>query len=159
MQTKVNLVMYKGPATNFLHKVGHYSTCVFSSIRHLIRRYELKYIPYSHAELVINGICYSSSSRDGGVRSKYIDYTEGKWDIYEITIDIEYALDWFNENKGKKYDWAGILRFAIPFLPQNSNQLFCNEALGKMTKVANPEDYTPYEYLEIMLERNKENNY
>jgi len=41
--------------------------------------------PYSHCELVINGTCYSSSIRDGGVRGKTMALPSDKWDAVPDT--------------------------------------------------------------------------
>jgi len=65
--------------------------------------------PYSHCELVIDGLCYSSSARDGGVRMKQIYLNPDKWDLYPVTADKLWALDWFINNVGKKYDWIGAI--------------------------------------------------
>lgn len=75
-------------------------------------------------------MCYSSSARDGGVRSKVIDLTSGRWDVVDVEIDKDHALAWFLTNNGDKYDWAGIWRFVIPFLPQGKRRWFCFEAIG-----------------------------
>lgn len=42
-------------------------------------------VAYSHCELVIDGVCYSSSPRDNGVRSKAIDLHSGSWDLIEVS--------------------------------------------------------------------------
>ncbi len=84
---------------------------------------------------------------------KYIDIYSGHWDLFEVTIDTDYALDWFTKNEGKKYDWAGIFRFLIPFLPHGKDQYFCNEAVGHMMMIPNPENTTPDEFIEIIKKK------
>lgn len=155
MVTKAILMAYKGPPKDLVHKITHWGICTFSSLRYLVKEGKFKSVKYSHVELNINGIAYSSSTRDGGVRSKVIDMHSGSWDLLEVYIDELQALDWFNRNKGKKYDWAGIFRFLLPFLPHNKDQYFCNEAVGQMMQVSNPENYTPDEFIELI----KNNNY
>ena len=77
---KVYLTLYKGPPTNdIVHVISHWVTCIVLSIR------DLKITKYSHSEIYIDGICYSSSVRDGGVRSKVIDLNSGKWDIVDLS--------------------------------------------------------------------------
>lgn len=118
----VRLAFYKGPPADKWHLLSHKLTCWFTGSL------------YSHVELVIDGMAYSSSARDGGVRAKQLDLTTGRWDV----IDIEMvdplaesdALEWFIERLGEKYDWAGVLRFVLPFVPQRSNQWFCSEAVA-----------------------------
>ena len=90
---------------------------------------------YSHAELIIDDVWYSSSERDGGVRCKNIKLNPEKGDLFYLNTDDTskaLALEWFRMNKGKKYDYAGVARFVIPFLPNMSNRWFCFEAVGAM---------------------------
>lgn len=119
----IAIALYKGkPSDGWFHILSHY----------LIRLRTLS--KYSHAELVINNICYSSSSRDGGVRAKSIDITSGKWDVIYIDVTNEVkqqALLWFKQNNEKNYDWSNILRYIIPFYPQRKDQYVCFEAVGE----------------------------
>lgn len=92
------LAMYKGEG-NFYDK--------------LIRA--VTFSKYSHCELVINELCYSSSPRDGGVRVKYINLHDGKWDLFPINGDDQKAREWFIKNVGKKYDWLGAVTSVLPF--------------------------------------------
>jgi hypothetical protein len=68
----LRLALYKGPAQDLAHKIAHWAVCLFTGS------------PYSHCELVINGVCRSASARDGGVRGKVIDLHSGKWDVVEL---------------------------------------------------------------------------
>ena len=119
----VQIAFYKGPPRNdLLHSVSHYAIRLWTWSR------------WSHAELVIDGVCYSSSSRDGGVRAKVIDLASGRWDVVEVDLtdkQVAQSLAWFLTNDGDKYDWAGIVRFVIPFLPQGKRRWFCFEAIGE----------------------------
>jgi hypothetical protein len=113
------IAFYKGPPVgDWQHTVSHYSIRVWTLSK------------YSHAELVIDGWCYSSSARDGGVRRKLIDLTSGRWDVVDIECDTDAVLAWFLQHDGENYDWAGICRFVVPFLPHRQNQWFCFEALA-----------------------------
>ena len=48
---------------------------------------------YSHVEMVFrDGMCAGSSSMDGGVRFKRIDFDENKWDFIEIDIEDEWSI-------------------------------------------------------------------
>lgn len=119
---RVALALYKGPPRNdWLHSLSHYAIRLWTWSR------------WSHAELVIDGTCYSSSSRDGGVRAKDIDLTTGRWDVLPLHLDddrLEDALAWFLTNAGDRYDWAGIARFVLPFLPHGRRRWFCFEAIA-----------------------------
>lgn len=135
----VRIAFYKGPAKEFLHKLGHFGTKLFTGSK------------YSHCELILGGWCYSSSSRDGGVRKKAIDYGLPKWDVYDLpSFSEDEALAWFEFHQGQAYDWAGIWRFVFPFLPQKQTSWFCSEACAAALGLERPEDWSPqdlYAYL------------
>lgn len=115
------LAFYKGPPRNdWRHTISHYAIRLWTWSR------------YSHAELVIDGWCYSSSPRDGGVRRKSINLFTGRWDVVPVTIDEHLALQWYRKHLRQGYDWAGIWRFVIPFLPQSEDRWFCFESIGAM---------------------------
>lgn len=92
---------------------------------------------YSHVELVLvptNGlsVCCSSSSRDGGVRTKLIALNDGKWDRVEVPTTPE--QDRISQEfvapicqRKAKYDWAGILGFPLHHNTQDSQRWFCSE--------------------------------
>lgn len=131
----IQIAFYKGPATDWLHKLTHWGICLVTLSK------------YSHCELVIHGTCVSSSARDGGVRAKQIELTSGKWTVLEIadpTGDFErQAWDWFATHAGQRYDWVGIARFLLPFLPHRRDQWFCSEACAAALGLVNPSDWTP----------------
>jgi hypothetical protein len=127
----MHLALYKGPAPGLLHKIGHWAVCTFTGS------------PYSHCELVIDGACWTASSRDGGVRRKVINLQSGHWDVVPITGDVESALAWFRAHEGQPYDWAGVLRFGLPFLPQGRRQWFCSEAVAASLGLPRSHSFTP----------------
>jgi hypothetical protein len=128
----MELALYHGPPTGALwRQLGHKIICGFTRS------------PYSHCELVIDGVCYTSSMTDGGVRSKVIDLKNGKWDVIEIQGDKEKALAWFAAHAGQKYDWLGALKFGFPFLSRGKNRWFCSDAIADALGLLNPESYTP----------------
>lgn len=85
---------------------------------------------YSHVELVIDGVCYTSSPRDGGVRSKVIDLNSGNWDVFPIDGDKIYAVEFFEKNIGKPYDWLGAIKSILPFFPNHQNKFYCSEVVA-----------------------------
>ena len=127
----MKLVMYKGPAKSFYHKIAHWAIKFWTRSN------------YSHCELWINGICYSSSPRDGGVRGKQINIYSGHWDVFTIDGDVEYTQKWFHDRLGKRYDWAGVSRFVFPWLPNVKNRWFCSEAIAESLQLADPAKYSP----------------
>ena len=87
---------------------------------------------YSHCELVFsNGICASSSSRDGGMRFKYIDINE-HWDIFDLNMDVDEASIryWFSINDGDSYDWVGAIASLFRIDLSTDDKKFCSEACG-----------------------------
>lgn len=120
------LAMYKGEG-NFYDKLIR--TVTFSE--------------YSHCELVIDGLCYSSSPRDGGVRMKYIYLYDGKWDLLNVEADEVKAKEWFVKNAGKKYDWLGAITSILPFRFHKKDRFFCSEACAEMLGIPDAKKYTP----------------
>lgn len=117
------LAMYKGPPTHDLvHTVTHYGIRLGT------------WSPWSHSELVLDGLCWSSSVRDNGVRSKIIDLNSGRWDVINLNLSNgEYFLaeQWFKEHEGMPYDYRGVARFALPFIPEDPQAVFCFESVAE----------------------------
>jgi len=134
------LAMYKGPAKGFFNNLGRLAVCLFTRSK------------YSHCEIYINGIGYSSSFHDGGVRSKPINIYDGTWDTFEIQGDSESVKKWFKDHDQQPYDWGGIFRFVIPFIPQYDNRWFCNEACGEALGIKDSYKYTPEKLYERLVE-------
>jgi len=65
-------------------------------------------LKYSHIELVIDDVSYSSSLRDGGVRSKEINFNTKHWDIFYLDVANTKRLNkfykFFDKTKNCKYD-------------------------------------------------------
>lgn len=123
MKKEIAIAFYKGPPKNdLLHLLSHYATRVWTASK------------WSHAELLVDGVCYSSSLRDKGVRAKVIDIDSGRWDVVSFEIDkadVDSALQWFEDNKHAKYDWRNIVRFVLPFVGQDWDKFVCYEAIGE----------------------------
>jgi hypothetical protein len=81
--------------------------------------------PYPHCEFIImkDGLAYSSSAQDRGVRSKDIRlmnlHDDNKWDIFEVNIE-DYQLDdfykFFDKAYGYKYAYADIFLLGFNFI-------------------------------------------
>jgi len=137
------IAMYRGPASNFWHKVGHEATCLWTrSI-------------YSHCELVFGepgsdgkSLCASASSRDGGVRFKRLDLNSGHWDVYKLSgydaHDEAFARQWFHEHCGLAYDHLGLAWFVLPISAFNDPQKFtCSEAVAAALRMRKPHKKHP----------------
>lgn len=125
----MQIALYKGPPETLLHSLTHYSIRLWT------------FSKYSHAEIVVDGVCYSSSSRDGGVRSKVINLESGRWDVVEISDSPELkqkVLAWFAKHDGESYDYRNIIRFVLPFVGQNKNHWVCFESIGAALGIDKP---------------------
>ncbi|RLC81293.1 MAG: hypothetical protein DRI61_04125, partial [Chloroflexi bacterium] len=87
--------------------------------------------PYSHVEVVIDGIWYSASPREGEVRSKAMPMSWDRWDFVRINAtpsQKRHIRDLFESQMGKHYDWLGIVMTQIiPLGIQNPSRWFCSE--------------------------------
>ena len=114
---------------------------------------------FSHVELEIDGVFYSSSNRDGGVRSKIIDISnKKKWVSFELknNIDKNICLNYFKSVKEQKYDWLNIFFSQIIKLNiQSSNKQICSEFVGNCLQLDNAYKYSP----EALFYKLKELNY
>jgi hypothetical protein len=131
---RLQLALYKGPPRDdWAHTLSHYGIRVWTRS------------PWSHAELVIDGVCWSSSARDGGVRPKVIDLASGRWDVVELYLPADqaaYALAWFQLHDGDKYDYLNIGRFVLPILGHDRDRWVCFEAIGAALQLAAPHKLT-----------------
>jgi len=119
--SRVALALYRGPtgrAAPLQHRLAHWAIC----LRTLSG--------YSHAELVIDGVCHSSSWRDGGVRARRINLASSRWTVVPVPgADADAARAWFDAHMGARYDWPGILSFISP-VRHHKDRWFCFEAVG-----------------------------
>lgn len=85
---------------------------------------------YSHCEVVIGDEWFSSSPRDGGVRSMRMeDYNAEHWDIIGYPgVSASDVFDLFRKTKGSKYDFIGILfSQVLPIGLHSSTKWYCSE--------------------------------
>ena len=100
---------------------------------------------YSHCELVVGGICHSSSLMDGGVRSKIIDLGSGNWDLIDLPwADADSVLEHFQRTDHVRY---GLISLAFSQL-LNRNRVsqgaqFCSEWCADALGLPNPATYSP----------------
>jgi hypothetical protein len=89
--------------------------------------------PYSHVEVVIDGLCYSSSMRDGGVRSKRIDLDQPHWRVIPIAWrDPAAALRMWGLYEGEPYGYGDLLAQHVLRLPVDDPGLLCSELCALM---------------------------
>jgi hypothetical protein len=101
--------------------------------------------PYTHDELVIDGVSYSASLRDGGVRKKIdINFNSGSWDLIPVPwANVENILKFYEETKHLKYDiWGIIGSHIVNRAKHDKKKYFCSEwcatALGLKTSIFSP---------------------
>lgn len=125
---KVYLALYKGSGGSLCDRFidwvirkltkGKYSHCEIAVCKSEIR-------DHYHREEWYE--CYSSSPRDGGVRQTVINLDDGKWDLIELTdLTEREVIAYFEQTKGKSYDWRGILGFIFG-IKQKQDKYFCSE--------------------------------
>jgi hypothetical protein len=103
---------------------------------------------YSHSELIIRGLSYSSSFEDKGVRAKVINYSSvGCWDFIPIADPAGElaagALTWFYTHMGQPYDLLGNLHFVFGFVRNSDGRWFCSESTAAALGFHEPHRYGP----------------
>lgn len=99
---------------------------------------------YSHCELVIDGLAYSSSPRDGGVRVKAgIDFTSAHWDVIHVRAHAPSVCAWFEQHARQRYDYVGLLGFVLPWHLGSRRAWFCSEACAAALGLREPETFDP----------------
>ena len=117
---KVYLACYHGKARKSLHRFCDNLTRFFTRGK------------YSHCEIAIalpdgRYECYSSSIRDGGVRTKIMPLNPDKWDLIALDgISPEQITRYYRQNHGLGYDLLGALGCVVG-LRQYPNKYFCSE--------------------------------
>lgn len=89
---------------------------------------------YSHVELVLeDGMCVSSSKRDGGVRMKKIEMGE-HWDVFELKpkYNEEAIRYWFQINDEDTYDWWGAVACGFGVGWYSDDKKYCSQVVASM---------------------------
>lgn len=101
--------------------------------------------PYSHCELVVDGVCYSSSLMDGGVRAKTIVLKPEHWDLHPIPNSLGPGiLSYYEQTKKQKYSWMDLIRSQI--FNRNSDEpgaAFCSDWCAAAVGIPNSTLYSP----------------
>jgi hypothetical protein len=73
---------------------------------------------------------FSDYSNNGyfGKRIVDIKYLPEFQDLYNNLVLQRQVLDWWE--KGKKYDWSGMLKHLFPFLKDKEKNFYCSEMIG-----------------------------
>ena len=100
---------------------------------------------YSHCELVVDGVCYSSSLMDGGVRSKQIDLKPEHWDLIDLPEHFDaLILAHFERTKGLPYGWLDLIRAqAFNTAANEAGADFCSEWCAAAIGLPNATIFSP----------------
>lgn len=84
---------------------------------------------YGHAAILLEDGRQISALTDG-VYLGPINHPPRDWDLIDLgPLDPGPALDWYDEERGCGYDWAGILHFVFPEIRPSPSRWFCSEAV------------------------------
>lgn len=100
---------------------------------------------FSHCEIVMDGLCYSSSIRDGGVRRKAIDLAKPHWEVREVPWASESkVMDLFERTDGQPYGWLDLLSQHVLRLPWHQPEgWLCSEWCAMGMGLPRSETWTP----------------
>ena len=85
--------------------------------------------PYSHCELVFSDGTWGSSTGHAGVALRKRIVTDSDWDYLDLPAELESsARKWFEDHRGKSYDYVGLFRFVLDFLRPSRDKWFCSRA-------------------------------
>ena len=112
---------------------------------------------YSHCELVVNGVCYSSSAMDGGVRQKKIDINSSKWDVIHLPwANASQVLSYFEATDPHKYGWLGLITSQLFNLNREAEGAqFCSQWCAAALGLPNPASYSPRTLAELCEHMNR----
>ena len=111
----------------------------------------------SHCELVVDGLAYSSSIQDKGVRAKYIEWDPAHWKFIPIPwASKESILKHYSETKDNKYAFFSLLTSQIFNMNvDDGNADFCSEWCARALGLPNPNTYNPGTLAELVTYLNE----
>jgi hypothetical protein len=148
-----SIALYKGPPAGVQRSIAHHMTQVVMSVR------DCEWSPWSHVEMYVDGLCYSSSAMDvmtegprtgkvGGMRVKAIDLDSGRWDVYPIpsapgrTPDECVGRFRARQAVSQGYDWPAGAYWAIPAIHPRPVADNCLEAVAMSVGHPTPSNVT-----------------
>jgi len=95
--------------------------------------------PYYHVEMIIKDFWVSSNPDVGGVKIHPLKELSKNYDYIDINVDgrkLKSILKFINKQKGKKYDWVGIIfSQVIKADIEEKDKWFCSEIVAKILKL------------------------
>lgn len=100
---------------------------------------------YSHCEMVVDGVSYSSSIMDGGVRSKVITFDDQKWDLMTLPESMgQRVIEYFEATKGQSYSWIDLIRSQLFNRSHDEPEAaFCSDWCAAALGIPNSTAYSP----------------
>ena len=114
---------------------------------------------YSHCEIAIRDeegkySIYSASVRDGGVRVHHgEELTTGQWTLVPVDISEAAVIKYFDEHKGRGYDFFGAIGCAMTWIKNSSSRMFCSEFCAGALGYDEPWRFSPSELYSILTKR------
>lgn len=108
---------------------------------------------YSHCELVVDGMAYSSSIKDGGVREKRIDFAPEHWDFVELPDVFAWrVLAHFEATRGAPYGWRDLILSQVLNTGRDEDgAAFCSEWCAAALGLPNPTIFSPRALGDLVL--------
>ena len=117
---------------------------------------------YSHCEIVEklpDGTyrCFSSSYRDGGVRSKILSLDSDSWDLVDAPyLTAEAVEEVKRKTVGLKYDLVGAVGVVI-LSPDRPHKWFCSELAAEVIGLKEPWRFSPNTLYSVVQRLEKDN--
>lgn len=100
--------------------------------------------PYSHCEIVIGDVGYTSSLMDGGVRAKRIAFDPEHWDFVSLQwVDPTHVSAYYAQTAGEPYGWLDLIKRQFFNRHGNDAGWFCSEWCAAALGLPNPQLYSP----------------
>ena len=100
--------------------------------------------PYSHCEIVIGDMGYTSSLMDGGVRAKRIQFAPEHWDFVELPWAHELKVKaFFAQTDSEPYGWPDLVLRQVLNRGGDSPGYFCSEWCAAALGLPNPQTFNP----------------
>ena len=118
--------------------------------------------PYSHCEVVKvlptgETECFSSSYRDGGVRSKILSLDSDSWDLVDAPyLTAEAVEEVKRKTVGLKYDLVGAVGVVI-LSPNRPHKWFCSELPAEVIGLKEPWRFSPNTLYSVVQRLEKDN--
>lgn len=134
---KVTLAFYKGKGTWIDWCIRFATRSKYSHVEII-----LDYPEFPNGQTVFD--CFSSSARDGGVRTKTILLTKENWDIQIIRWSPEFPDNFITTMTGARYDfWGVLLSQGFNFARHSKARWFCSEICAALIGLNKAHTYSP----------------